>query len=56
MGERAQGVTLKGLKYELTDALITNSFPVGVSNEFIGKEAEITVRDGTLLILTAPKD
>ena len=56
MGGRAQGVTLKGLKYELTDALITNSFPVGVSNEFIGKEAEITVRDGTLLILTAPKD
>ncbi len=56
LGEKAEGVTLRGLKYELTDAVVTNSFPIGVSNEFIGKEAAVTVRNGTLLILTAPKE
>ena len=55
-GEKAEGVTLRGLKYELTDAVVTNSFPIGVSNEFIGKEAAVTVRNGTLLSLTAPKE
>ncbi len=56
LGERAEGVTLRGLKYELTDAVITNSFPIGVSNEFIGREAAVSVENGTLLILTAPKE
>lgn len=50
-GESASGVTEKGLKYLLNDAEITNSFPIGVSNEFIGERAEISVKDGALLIL-----
>lgn len=48
----ADGVTLRNLKYELTDAVLTDSFPLGVSNEFVGEEAEITVKDGTLLVIT----
>lgn len=48
--ERSTGVYLKNLKYELHDAVLTNSFPLGVSNEFIGKESRITVGKGTLLI------
>lgn len=48
--ERSVGVYLKNLKYELHDAVLTNSFPLGVSNEFIGKESSITVGKGTLLI------
>jgi thiamine pyrophosphokinase len=43
-------VYLKNLKYELHDALLTNDFPLGVSNEFIGKESSILVRSGTLLV------
>lgn len=45
------GVTLKGLKYPLNDATITNRFPIGISNEFIGEDSSITVKNGTLLIV-----
>lgn len=47
----AKGVTINGLLYELNDAEITPHFPVGVSNEFIGKESEIIVKDGILTII-----
>lgn len=50
-GERAEGVTIRNMKYLLDGALLTNSFPVGVSNEFIGKESSITVKKGTLLVI-----
>lgn len=49
--EKAQGVTLKNLKYEIDNVELTNSFPIGVSNEFIGKEAVISVMQGVLLIV-----
>lgn len=49
--EKAQGVTLKNLKYEIENVELTNSFPIGVSNEFIGKEAKISVEKGSLLII-----
>lgn len=48
--ERAFGVFERNLKYELRDAALTNSFPLGVSNEFIGKESSIAVGKGTLLV------
>ena len=47
----AKGVSIKGLLYELNDAEITPYFPVGVSNEFIGKESKISVTDGILTII-----
>ena len=47
----AKGVTINGLLYELSDTEITPHFPVGVSNEFIGKESEIIVKDGILTII-----
>ena len=46
----ARGVTLRGLKYTLRDAELTPDFPLGVSNAFRQQTADITVRDGTLLI------
>ena len=49
--EHAEGVTLKNLKYEIEDAELTNSFPLGVSNEFVGKETEISVKKGVLLVV-----
>lgn len=45
------GVTLCGLKYELHDATLTNTFPIGVSNEFIDRESSVSVKSGTLLIV-----
>jgi len=48
--DRADGVTIQGLKYTLQDAELTNAFPLGVSNEFIGETAEIRVKKGTLLV------
>lgn len=49
--EKSEGVCLKGLKYELENAVLTNTFPLGVSNEFIGEESTITVKKGTLLLV-----
>jgi len=50
MGDRAEGVTLRGLKYELENAQLSNDMPLGVSNERIGVPAEISVAQGTLLV------
>ena len=44
------GVTLKNLKYTLTDGELRNNFPRGVSNEFTGETAELSVKKGTLII------
>ena len=51
----ALGVDIRGMKYELDNARITNDFPIGISNEFMGKEAVVGVRQGQLLgIVTYP--
>ena len=50
-GAAAQGVTLQGLKYPLKDAELTPDFPLGVSNEFTGVPAAVTVKSGTVLVL-----
>ncbi len=51
MNEKAHGVSIRGLKYELDHVTLTNAIPLGISNEFIGVPSEITVEDGTLLII-----
>ncbi|HOJ48953.1 MAG TPA: thiamine diphosphokinase [Bacillota bacterium] len=51
LGDKAEGVTLTGLKYPLTDYTMTKSNPIGVSNEFIGTESTVEVRNGMLAIL-----
>ncbi len=47
----AKGVTIEGMKYKLKDAVITNDFPVGISNEFIGEEAVVSVEEGALVCM-----
>ena len=47
---RAEGVSLKGLKYELDNAVLSSDLPLGVSNHLDG-EAEIEVTNGTLLVM-----
>ena len=51
MGRDAKGVNLSGLYYPLQDGVLTAGFPLGVSNHFTGKEAVISVKEGSLLIL-----
>ena len=51
MGGKAAGLTLKGLKYPLVNATLTDDYPLGVSNEFTGEPASISVRYGTLIIM-----
>ena len=51
MGADAEGVTIEGLHYPLTDGRLTSGFPLGVSNHFVGKEAKISVKNGSLLVL-----
>jgi thiamine pyrophosphokinase len=53
--ERSEGVTIRNAKYETEKILLTHSYPIGVSNEFIeGKSAEISVDNGRLLIVLSP--
>lgn len=52
---RAEGVYLTGLKYELENAVLTHTFPLGTSNEFIDRESSISVREGTLAVIF-PRD
>lgn len=50
-GDRAQGVAIRGLKYELQNAVLDCSYPVGVSNAFTGIQSEISVSNGSLVIM-----
>lgn len=50
LGAAADGVTIEGLKYTLTDGMLTPGFPLGVSNHFVGKMATVRVRDGSLIL------
>ncbi len=50
-GPDAVGVTLEGLYYPLQNGTMTAGFPLGASNHFTGKQASITVEDGSLLVI-----
>lgn len=51
LGEKAEGVTIERMKYCLKDAVVTNDYPIGISNEFIGEEGRVTVESGMLLLI-----
>lgn len=46
----AVGVNIKGAKYNAENIKVTPDFPIGVSNSFTEKSAEISVKKGYLLI------
>jgi len=48
--DKAKGVSIKNLFYEYEGDL-TNDVALGVSNEFCGKEACVSVSDGALLVI-----
>ncbi len=49
--DESQGVTISGAKYEVRDALLTNSFPIGVSNEWKEESVRISVNSGILMVV-----
>jgi thiamine pyrophosphokinase len=49
MGGAASGVSTKGLRWNLTGATLDHGTTQGVSNEFTGPVADITVNQGCLL-------
>ena len=50
VGGDASGVEISGAFYPLSGATLSPTFPLGVSNSFIGKPVKIGVKDGTLLV------
>ncbi len=53
--DKSEDVSIKGLKYNLDNAELSNSFPLGISNEFVGKKSEISVKNGVLIVVYALK-
>ena len=53
MGDKAV-VSIENMKYNLEEQEITNSFPIGISNEFIyGSKGKITVHKGAVVIIVS---
>lgn len=50
LGADARGVEISGAKYPLHEAALSEEFPLGVSNHFVGETVTISVQDGSLLI------
>ena len=51
----AQGITIRGAKYELDEAEIFPEFQYGISNEVSDSEAIVSVREGNLLLVLVRK-
>ena len=51
LDNRSEAVCIRGTKYELEDAILDNTFPIGVSNEFREEQAAISVRKGSLMVI-----
>ena len=49
--EMAYGVCEESLLYQLNDADLTPDYPLGVSNEFIGKNATVSVKKGKICVI-----
>lgn len=52
-GGPARGVRLRGVKYPLTDAVLTPDTPIGTSNEFAADEALIECTEGCLYVMVS---
>lgn len=49
--DECRGVSIRGLKYPLENALLVNTSTLGVSNEFLGVDSEIIIEKGTAIII-----
>ncbi len=51
----AQGVTLTGFYYSLTDGMLASDYPLGISNVVTEEEAVVQVKDGDLILFQYKK-
>lgn len=49
-------ITIKNLLYEVNNKTISSKFPLGIDNEFIGKESTVTVHNGLVLSIINKKN
>ena len=49
--DESRGIAEKGTRWQLNDAVMNNSAPYGLSNEWADDKAVISVEDGTLIII-----
>ena len=49
--DKSEGVTTRGVEYELTDVVLTNAYPLGVSNITTEAEIFVEVKKGALLVI-----
>lgn len=55
-GGDAFGVSTSGMLYPLDNAVLSRSFPLGVSNRFTGDSGSFSVQNGRLLIILPRED
>ena len=55
LSNECTGVTIRGAKYALNQAVLTNAFPLGVSNEWAADTAEIWVAQGLWMAVECRK-
>lgn len=53
--EKLEIKSMSGVKYLVENFTITNSFPIGVSNEFIADYANLHISKGTALVILSQK-
>lgn len=46
-----KGVTVRGVEYPLTDAVLSSRFPLGCSNEFRAETASLSFAEGALIVI-----
>lgn len=51
LSDISTGVSISGVQYPLSDYTLYNTFPLGISNEYIDEHAQISVKNGTLLVI-----
>ena len=51
LSSESRGVTIENLKYTVDDFTLCSYKPIGVSNEFLGIQCSISVKEGTLLVV-----
>lgn len=51
--DKCEGVCISGVKYPLDMATVTNSFPIGVSNEWRADTAKLSFQSGILMVIMA---
>lgn len=51
LSKESTNITITGAKYSLTDATLTNDYPLGLSNQSICEQVSVSAGDGYLLLI-----